>query len=198
MESFWCKVMFKQFISHFRKLNSDQILKDIADSMDALEDLNGDGKSFGALMVRLSNSRIEENRKQRIEAGRKGGQARAAKFKGKTSAAEDGDDREASQNSYTSKEAALESPTSSQQDFSVTPQRSDVRTFGRTRRNFQAPSTEDLYDFCAANGIDEADARECYEMCAERGWKDKNGKNIVDWKKFIQGFCESRQEKRSA
>lgn len=197
MESFWCKIMFKDVISHFRKLDDKAIVKDIKDTMDALEDLNENGNSFGAMMVRNSKLRIEENRDKRAEAGRKGGFAKAAKNK-KNLAAENGDDRETSQNSYTSKEAALESPTSSQQDFSVTPQRSDVRASGRTRRNFQAPSTEDLYDFCADNGIDEADARECYEMCAERGWKDKNGKNIVDWKKFIQGFCESRQEKRSA
>lgn len=198
MEAFWSRVLYFDFIKHFRKMNDNDIVNDIRQSMDDLEDLNGEGKSFGAYMVRQTNDRIEENRKQRIEAGRKGGQARAAKFKGKTSAAEDGNDREASLNVTTSKEASLETATSSQQDFSVTPKRSDVRASGRTRRNFQAPSTEDLYDFCADNGIDEADARECYEMCAERGWKDKNGKNIVDWKKFIQGFCESRQEKRSA
>ena len=180
METFWCKVMFKQFISHFRKLNSEQILKDIADSMDALEDLNGDGKSFGALMVRLSNSRIEENRKQRIEAGRKGGQARAAKFKERS----DGDTGNviADQN-HTGNGGPLDPPPSGRSN---------------RRKAQQSPTTEELYDFCADNGIDEADARECFEMCAERGWKDKNGKNIVDWKKFIQGFCESRQEKRSA
>lgn len=195
--------MFKDFIKHFRKLDDKAIVKDIKDSMDALEELNGEGKSFGAMMVDSAKLRIEENRDIRSEAGRKGGkrsgQVRAERAKlRKNLAAEDGGDREASLNVPTSKEASLESATSSQQDFSVTPQRSDVRASGRTRRNFQAPSTEDLYDFCADNGIDEADARECYEMCAERGWKDKNGKNIVDWKKFIQGFCESRQEKRSA
>ena len=179
-------------------MNDNDIVNDIRQSMDDLEDLNGEGKSFGAYMVRQTNDRIEENRKQRIEAGRKGGQARAAKFKEKTFAAEDSDSREASEFMDASKDEGSETATSSQQDFSVTPQRSDVRASGRTRRKFQAPSTEDLYDFCADNGIDEADARECYEMCAERGWKDKNGKNIVDWKKFIQGFCESRQEKRSA
>ena len=181
MESFWCKVMFKQFISHFRKLNSDQVIKDIAESMDALEDLNGDGKSFGALMVRLSNSRIEENRKQRIEAGRKGGQARAAKFKERPDGA---NGNVGSELDHTGNGASLELPTS--------------RRSNRRNKAQQLPTTEELYDFCADNGIDEADARECYEMCAERGWKDKNGKNIVDWKKFIQGFCESRQEKRSA
>lgn len=198
MEAFWSRVLYFDFIKHFRKMNDNDIVNDIRQSMDDLEDLNGEGKSFGAYMVRQTNDRIEENRKQRIDAGRKGGQARAAKYKEKTSAAEDGGYREEPLNVPTSKEAASESATSSQQDFSVTPQRSDVRASGRTRRNFRAPSTEELYDFCNDNGLDEADARDCYEMCSERGWKDQNGKNIVDWKKFIQGFCESRQEKRSA
>lgn len=199
MESFWCKIMFKDLIKHFRKLDDKAIIKDIKDSMDALENMDGSGNSFGAKMIAWSNSRIEENRKQRVEAGKKSGKARAERAKlRKTLAAEDGGDREASLNVPNSKEATLESATSSQQDFSVTPQRSDVRASGRTRRNFRAPSTEELYDFCCDNGLDEADARDCYEMCSERGWKDQNGKNIVDWKKFIQGFCESRQEKRSA
>jgi hypothetical protein len=180
MESFWCKIMFKDVISHFRKLDDKAIVKDIKETMDALEDLNENGNSFGAMMVRNSKLRIEENRDKRAEAGRKGGFAKAAKNK---------------------KNAEVENASTeefTQQDISVTPQRSDVRASGRTRRKFRAPSTEELYDFCCDNGLDEADARDCFEMCSERGWKDQNGKQIVDWKKFVTGFCESRQHKRSA
>ena len=167
--------------------------------MDDLEELNGDGKSFGALMVRLSNLRIEENRKQRIEAGRRGGQARAAKYKKKNSAAEYADSREASEFADSSKEKGRDTATYSQQEFSVSQDtRPGVRAPGRTRRKFRPPSTEELYDFCDDNNLDSADARDCFEMCAEREWKDQNGKQIVDWKKFVTGFCESRRQKRSA
>ena len=83
MESFWCKVLFKQFISHFRKLSDDAIIADIKDSMDALEELQETGDSFGAMMVRLSNKRILENSEKRAEAGRKGGYAKAKNCKKK-------------------------------------------------------------------------------------------------------------------
>ena len=183
MESFWCKIMFKEFIKHFRKLDDASIVNDIKDSMDALENLDCSGNSFGSLMVNLSNARIEENRKQRIEAGRKGGQARAKKAKQKQSA-----------------EHKAEQEESTHQDFSVSQEttRPGVRAPGRTRRKFRPPSTEELYNFCDDNDLDSADARDCFEMCAEREWKDQNGKQIVDWKKFVTGFCESRRQKRSA
>lgn len=199
MESFWCKIMFKEFIKHFRKLDDVSIVNDIKDSMDALENLDCSGNSFGSLMVNLSNARIEENRKQRIEAGRKGGQARA-KNRLKNLAAEDGGDREASQNNATSEDAMRGPITSSPQDFSVSQEttRPGVRAPGRSKRRFRAPTTQDLYNFCADNKLDEADARDCFEMCSERDWKDQNGKQIGDWKKFIIGFCEHRQQKRSA
>lgn len=182
MESFWCKIMFKEFIKHFRKLDDEAIIKDVKDSMDALENLDGSGDSFGAKMIAWSNARIEENRKQRVEAGKKSGKARAEKAKKKQFV-----------------EQSAEQAASTQQEFSVSQEtRPGVRAPGRTRRKFRPPSTEDLYNFCDDNDLDSADARDCFEMCAERDWKDQNGKQIVDWKKFVTGFCESRRQKRSA
>lgn len=201
MESFWCKIMFKEFIKHFRKLDDEAIIKDVKDSMDALENLDGSGDSFGAKMIAWSNARIEENRKQRVEAGKKSGESRAEKARlRKNLAAEDGGDREASQNNATSEDAKLEYGTSSPQNFSVSQEttRPGVRAPGRSKRRFRAPTTQELYNFCVDNELDEADARDCFEMCRERDWKDQNGKQIVNWRKFITGFCESRQHKRSA
>ena len=37
---FWCRVLFKEFIKHFRKLNDEQIVKDVRQSMDDLEDFS--------------------------------------------------------------------------------------------------------------------------------------------------------------
>jgi len=56
---FWAKVPFLDFIKHFRKLSDEQIVADIKDSMDALEDGDGSGNSFGALMVRSSQERVK-------------------------------------------------------------------------------------------------------------------------------------------
>ena len=58
-KQFWCKVLFKEFIRHFRKLNDEQIVKDIRQSMDDLEDLVADSDSFGSQMVRWSMERAE-------------------------------------------------------------------------------------------------------------------------------------------
>ena len=63
---------------------------------------------------------------------------------------------------------------------------------------FKAPTKEELYDYCAEHGIDQADARDCWEMCESRQWADRDGVQINDWKGFVKGFCNSRKRKRSA
>ena len=50
---------------------------------------------------------------------------------------------------------------------------------------FKAPTKEELYDYCAEHGIDQADARDCWEMCESRQWADRDGAQINDWKGFV-------------
>lgn len=57
---FWCKVVFQKFIKHYRKLNDDQIIRDVRQSMDDLEDLVPDSDTFGSQMVRWALERAEE------------------------------------------------------------------------------------------------------------------------------------------
>jgi hypothetical protein len=59
-DSFWTRVLWSRFIKHFRKLTDEQIIKDIHDSMDALEDNDASGDSFGAKMVAWTNERRNE------------------------------------------------------------------------------------------------------------------------------------------
>ena len=59
-DSFWTKVLWSRFIKHFRKLTDEQIIKDIHESMDALEDNDASGDSFGAKMVAWANERRNE------------------------------------------------------------------------------------------------------------------------------------------
>jgi len=59
-DSFWTRVIWSRFIKHFRKLTDEQIIKDIHDSMDALEDNDASGDSFGAKMVAWTNERRNE------------------------------------------------------------------------------------------------------------------------------------------
>lgn len=72
---FWCRVLFKEFIKHFRKMNDEQIVRDIRQSMDDLEDLVADTDTFGSKMVRWAQERAEQYPMAR-ENGKKGGRPR--------------------------------------------------------------------------------------------------------------------------
>ena len=60
------------------------------------------------------------------------------------------------------------------------------------------PTTAELYDFAEAARLNEADAREWWELCTERGWKDRYGKPIRDWKKACERYCARRAINRMA
>ena len=60
------------------------------------------------------------------------------------------------------------------------------------------PSTAELYDFAEAARLSEADAREWWELCTERGWKDRSGKPIRNWKKACERYCARRAINRMA
>lgn len=92
-DRFWAKVAFKEFIRHFRKLSPEQIVSDVMASMDALEDLDDEGDSFGSKMVRWSMDRVEQYPMAQAN-GQKGGRPRK-------SITEYGDTREGSQGTRT-------------------------------------------------------------------------------------------------
>lgn len=60
------------------------------------------------------------------------------------------------------------------------------------------PTTAELYDFVDTARLSEADAREWWELCTERGWKDRSGKPIRDWKKACERYCARRAINRMA
>ena len=62
----------------------------------------------------------------------------------------------------------------------------------------ETPTTSELYDFAEAARLSEADAREWWELCTERGWKDRSGKPIRDWKKACERYCARRAINRMA
>ena len=62
----------------------------------------------------------------------------------------------------------------------------------------ETPTTAELYDFAEAARLSEADAREWWELCNERGWKDRYGKPIRDWKKACERYCARRAINRMA
>lgn len=73
-DRFWAKVLFKEFIRHYRKLDDAQIVADVRKSMDDLEDLVDDADSFGSKMVRWSMERADQPFATAArENGKKGG-----------------------------------------------------------------------------------------------------------------------------
>jgi hypothetical protein len=77
-DRFWARVLFKEFIKHYRKLTDEQIVADVRQSMDDLEELVDDTTSFGSQMVRWSMERAERY-PQASENGKKGGRPRKDK-----------------------------------------------------------------------------------------------------------------------
>ena len=71
-DRFWAKVLFRDFIRHYRKMTPEERAEDIEKSMDALEDLDENGSSFGSKMVFWATHRAE-NYPQASENGKKGG-----------------------------------------------------------------------------------------------------------------------------
>lgn len=59
-------------------------------------------------------------------------------------------------------------------------------------------TTAELYDFVEAARLPEDDAREWWELCTERGWKDRSGNPIRDWKKACERYCAKRAINRMA
>ena len=271
-DRFWAKVLFSQFIKHYRKMTPEQKVADIDASMDALEELDDSGVSFGAKMVRWSMERVEQYPMAR-ENGKKGGRPRKnQETTADASTREDGEfksdsgdagnlESATSANIYGDaatrdgaeavicRESGAPGPTTVSKNMRRVPQNEapahgfsggrtaqgtmsrspeaaaqsgkdstlDSRTDkdgqpnrrtgapvrGATSstapvRSLPMPTTEQLYDFARAENLDEADAREWYEMTVvERAGKDRYGKPIGNWKVTCRRFCEAKAKKRS-
>ena len=196
---FWCRVLFKEYIKHYRKMTDEQIVRDVRQSMDDLEDLVADTDSFGSQMVRWSNERSEEPFATAArENGKKGGRP-------KKNLSADGDTREDSQDVPDCGNAAtLESSTSA--DTGTLDSLTDKdrrpgaeRATSKPSRTLPLPTWEDFLSFVDGEGLDYTDAREWWEMTmVDRKGHDRNGKPIGNWKGALKRFCKSKTERRSA
>lgn len=170
-DRFWAKVLFKEFIRHFRKMTPEQKVADIDESMDALEELDDSGDSFGAKMVRWSMERVEQYPMAR-ENGKKGGRPRK---------------------DSSSQEDARESE---QREGDTGP----VDSMGRTdapSRTLPLPTWESFLSFVDGEGLDYSDAREWWEMTmVDRKGHDRNGKPIGNWKGALKRFCTTKTTNR--
>lgn len=207
MKGFFAAIPFSEFIRHFRKMTIEEAGEDVMKSMDDIEELKEDGKSFGSLMVRLMNERIAANSEKNRINGSKGGRPRknspdtrggsaspAGCASGKrippqesTTAAGESAEKLDPPDIGGSAASAGRSPRS--------PRAGEVSDSPKVS---ETPTTAELYDFAEAARLSEADAREWWELCTERGWKDRSGKPIRDWKKACERYCARRAINRMA
>lgn len=77
-----------------------------------------------------------------------------------------------------------------------------VATKAPAKRKPSGPMPYDkqkVYDFAAEEGLDVADAYECWDCTVnERNGKTADGKRIRDWKAYVRRWCASRSARRSA
>lgn len=67
----------------------------------------------------------------------------------------------------------------------------------RSGRNSRCPnSREEFHAFVADNNLHENLAEEWYAMHESRGWVDRDGKPIKDWKGALYNYCTKTEQKR--
>lgn len=197
-DRFWAKVVFKEFIRHYRKMTAEQKAADIDASMDALEDLDDTGNSFGAKMVRWSMERVDQYPMAQ-ENGKRGGRPRKNNGDAYTREGSDesttvskniGNDTEARQSVRTGEDSVrrvgVASPAVCHKSAGA-----PVRNSGRRFRN-----KEEYMQWAIDSGLDATDASECWDATLERGGKDADGNVVKNIKAFAVKWCKTREEKR--
>ena len=207
MKGFFAAIPFSEFIRHFRKMTIEEAGEDVMKSMDDIEELKEDGKSFGSLMVRLMNERIASNSEKNRINGSKGGRPRKnfpdTRGGSASPAGCAAGKRIPPQESTTAAGESADPKSNSPKDggSAASAGRSIPPRVGESANSpevSETPTTAELYDFAEAARLSEADAREWWELCTERGWKDRYGKPIRDWKKACERYCARRAINRMA
>ncbi|MCQ2096794.1 MAG: hypothetical protein MJY87_02485 [Fibrobacter sp.] len=260
-DRFWAKVLFKEFIRHYRKLSDEEIVTDVKQSMDDLDDLNECGNTFGSKMVRWSLERAntpsaEASRANGSKGGRpakknndqeahtltsaNGSQLDAASGNtaddrkvppSSTTLVADADTREGSENCRNTGDRAnlesgtspntigsAEAPTGNEGDelamagnsplvpesatstvpnhIPPNPQKSRGGAVVRPPRGrARAPaSKEEFREFVADTDLHIGLSEEWYEIHQSRGWVDRDGVPIKNWKGAVTNYCRAKEK----
>ena len=207
-ECFWAKVLFREYLAHYIAMNDAEIVNDVKKSIIALTKLSETGESFGAKMVKWANERIDSNAAKASAAnGSKGGRPRKNSPDtrgGSASPAGCAAGKRIPPQEYTTaageSDEKLDPPDIGGSAASVgrAPRSPRAGEVSDSPKVSETPTTAELYDFAEAARLSEADAREWWELCTERGWKDRYGKPIRDWKKACERYCARRAINRMA
>ena len=207
-ECFWAKVLFREYLAHYIAMNDAEIVNDVKKSIIALTKLSETGESFGAKMVKWANERIDSNAAKASAAnGSKGGRPRK-NFPdtpgGSASPAGCAAGKRIPPQEYTTaagesaEKLALPDIGGSAASAGRAPRSPRAGEVSDSPKVSETPTTAELYDFAEAARLSEADAREWWELCTERGWKDRSGKPIRYWKKACERYCARRAINRMA
>ena len=207
-ECFWAKVLFREYLAHYIAMNDAEIVNDVKKSIIALTKLSETGESFGAKMVKWANERIDSNAAKASAAnGSKGGRPRK-NFPdtpgGSASPAGCASGKRIPPQEYTTaagesaEKLALPDIGGSAASAGRAPRSPRSGEVSDSPKVSETPTTAELYDFAEAARLSEADAREWWELCTERGWKDRSGKPIRYWKKACERYCARRAINRMA
>ena len=203
-ECFWAKVLFREYLAHYIAMNDAEIVNDVKKSIIALTKLSETGESFGAKMVKWANERIDSNAAKASAAnGAKGGRPRknspdtpgGSASPAGCAAGKRIPPQESTTAAGESADPLLDGGSAASAGRSLTPRVGEVSDSPKVS---ETPTTAELYDFAEAARLSEADAREWWELCTERGWKDRSGKPIRDWKKACERYCARRAINRMA
>lgn len=177
-DRFWAKVLFSQFIKHYRKMTPEQKVADIDASMDALEDLDDTGDSFGAKMVHWSMERVNQY-PQASENGKKGGRP--------------------PKNTDISATATLQGTDDTRTGGHLLPSSSRSPVRNPAKRRIRPPrSFEEVAEFADAQGLDYDDARLWWQRnFVERPGCDKDGVAFDNWKGALVNACRAEEAKRN-
>ena len=207
-ECFWAKVLFREYLAHYIAMNDAEIVNDVKKSIIALTKLSETGESFGAKMVKWANERIDSNAAKASAAnGSKGGRPRK-NFPdtpgGSASPAGCASGKRIPPQEYTTaagesaEKLALPDIGGSAASAGRAPRSPRAGEVSDSPKVSETPTTAELYDFAEDARLSEADAREWWELCTERGWKDRSGKPIRYWKKACERYCARRAINRMA
>lgn len=207
-ECFWAKVLFREYLAHYIAMNDAEIVNDVKKSIIALTKLSETGESFGAKMVKWANERIDSNAAKASAAnGSKGGRPRKNSPDtrgGSASPAGCADGKRIPPKEYTTaagesaEKLALPDVGGSAASAGRAPRSPRAGEVSDSPEVSETPTTAELYDFAEAARLSEADAREWWELCTERGWKDRSGNPIRNWKKACERYCARRAINRMA
>ena len=159
-DRFWAKVLFKEFIRHFRKLTDEEIIEDVKQSMDDLDDLNDSGVTFGSKMVKWSIER-KSHYPNASDNGSLGGRPRI-------NAGASPQHRQAGAaakhlpNNSEARQSQVEAREGQDAHGGETETFSTKRTTPKRIQTFREPTLTEMYDFCEDNGLDSSYGREWY------------------------------------